>query len=99
LSFVQNLNAVEEIKIRRLRWVGHVVRMEDDRTPPPNQKKKVLSGKFRNKRPVGKPRTRWEDVVRRDTSQILGILEWRRRAEYGEKLRLLLREARAQKGL
>jgi len=48
---------------------------------------------------VGKPRTRWEDVVRRDTSQILGILEWRRRAEYGEKLRLLLREARAQKGL
>jgi hypothetical protein len=22
--------------------------------------------------PVGKPRTRWEDVVRRDTSQILG---------------------------
>jgi len=22
--------------------------------------------------PVGKPKTRWEDVVRRDTSQILG---------------------------
>jgi hypothetical protein len=22
--------------------------------------------------PVGKPRTRWEDIVRRDTSQILG---------------------------
>jgi hypothetical protein len=28
--------------------------------------------------PVGKPRTRWDDVVRRDKSQILGIRECRR---------------------
>ena len=36
-------------------------------------------------RPVGKQRTRWEDVVRRDTSQILGIREWVRRAEDREE--------------
>jgi hypothetical protein len=35
--------------------------------------KQVLKGKFHNTRPVGKPRTRWEDVVRRDTSQVIGI--------------------------
>jgi hypothetical protein len=29
---------------------------------------KVLNGKFHNTRPVGKPRTRWEDVVRKNTS-------------------------------
>jgi hypothetical protein len=50
-------------------------------------------------RPVGKPRTRWKDVVRWDTSQILEIRGWRRRAEDREEWRLLLREVRDQKGL
>jgi len=49
-------------------------------------------------RPVGKPRTRWEDVVRRDTSQILGIRGWRRRAEDREEWRRLLRDARPRRG-
>jgi hypothetical protein len=38
---------------------------------------KVLNGEFHNKRTVAKPRTRWEDVVRRGTSEILGIRGWR----------------------
>jgi len=51
------------------------VRMEDEAI------KKFLYGKFHNKRPLGKPRTRWMDVVRKDTSQILGIRGWRRPAK------------------
>jgi hypothetical protein len=58
-----------------------------------------VNGKFHNKRPVGKPRIRREDAVRRDTSQILGRGGWRRRAEDREEWRCLLREAMAQKGL
>jgi len=77
-----------------LGWAGHIVGMEDKRIP-----KKVLNGKFHNARPVGKPRARWEDVVWRDTPQILGIRGWRRRAEDREEWRRLPREARAQKGL
>jgi hypothetical protein len=50
--------------------------MEDGKIP-----KKVLNGEFHNTRQVGKPRTRWEDVVRRDTPEILGIRGWRRLAE------------------
>jgi hypothetical protein len=50
--------------------------MEDGKIP-----QKVLNGEFHNTRPVGKPRTRWEDVVRRDTPEILGIRGWRRWAE------------------
>jgi hypothetical protein len=50
-------------------------------------------------RPVGKRRTRWEDVIWRDTSQILGTLGWRRPAEDREEWRSLLREATAQNGL
>jgi hypothetical protein len=60
---------------------------------------KFRDGKFHNTRPAGKPRRRWEDVVRKDTSQIVGIQGWRRRAEDREKWRGLLRGARAQKGL
>jgi hypothetical protein len=48
---------------------------------------------------MGKPRARWENVVRRDPSQILGIRGWRRRTEDKEEWRRLLREAMAQKGL
>jgi len=48
---------------------------------------------------VEKPRTRWEDVVRSDTSQILGIQGWRRQAEDREEWKYLPREARALKGL
>jgi len=45
--------------------------MEGKRIP-----EKVLNGKFHNKRLVGKPRAGWEDVVQRDTAQILGIQGW-----------------------
>ena len=34
-------NIVEDIKIRRLGWAGHIVRMEEERIP-----KKVLNGNF-----------------------------------------------------
>ena len=49
------------------------------------KKKNFLNAKFLNKRPVGKPRTRWKDVARRDTSQILGIRRWSGQAEGREK--------------
>jgi len=58
---------VDDFKIRIIETTGRVIRMEMKGS------QKVLNGKFHNRRAVGKPRTRWEDVVRRDTSQILGI--------------------------
>jgi hypothetical protein len=35
--------------------------------------KAVLNWKFHNTRPLGKPRTRWEAVIQRETSEVLGI--------------------------
>jgi hypothetical protein len=48
-----DLNLVEDIKIRRLGWAGHIIRTEEGRIP-----KKVLNGKFHNTRPVGRTRIR-----------------------------------------
>jgi hypothetical protein len=64
------------VKIRRLWWAGHIIRMEEERIP-----KKVLNGTFHNSSPMGRPRTRWAYVVQRDALQLLGVRGWRRRAE------------------
>ena len=49
------------IKSRRLRWAGHVARMKEDRNAF-----KILTGKPTGKRPLGRPRRRWEDDIRMD---------------------------------
>ena len=48
-------NIVREIKSRRLRWAGHVARMEEGRSAF-----RILTGKPTGKRPLGRPRRRWE---------------------------------------
>ena len=45
----------------RLRWLGHVGRMGDERVP-----KRVLFGKIMGKRSRGRPRVSWADVVTKD---------------------------------
>jgi len=85
---------VEDIKIRRLGWAGHIIRMEEERIS-----KKVLNGNFYTTRPVGRPRTRWADVAQRDALQLLGIKGWSKRVENRDERRRLMREAKVRKGL
>jgi PAS domain-containing protein len=47
-------NLVRVIKSRRLRWAGHVARMGEGRGVY-----RVLVGKPKGKRPLGRPRHRW----------------------------------------
>ena len=53
------------IKSRRLRWAGHVARMEEGRSAFT-----ILTGKPTGKRPLGRPRRRWEDNIRMDLEEI-----------------------------
>ena len=60
-SLYRSPNIVRVIKSRRLRWAGHVARMEESRSSL-----KILIGKPTGKRPLGRPRRRWEDNIRID---------------------------------
>ena len=53
------------IKSRRLRWAGHVARMKEGR-----RAFKILTSKPTGKRPLGRPRRRWEDNIRMDLEEI-----------------------------
>ena len=53
------------IKSRRMRWAGHVARMEESRGAF-----KILTGKPTGKRPLGRPRRRWEDNIRMALEEI-----------------------------
>ena len=56
---------VRVIKSKISRWAGLVARMEEDRSTF-----KILIGKPEGKRPLGRPRRRWEDNIRIDLKKI-----------------------------
>jgi hypothetical protein len=52
---------IRQIKSRRMRWAGHVARMEEGRNVY-----SVLVGKPERKIPLERPRRRWEDGIKMD---------------------------------
>jgi hypothetical protein len=78
-------NIVEDVKIRRLEWASHIIRMDEERIP-----EKVLNGNFHTTRLVGRPRTRWAEVVQKDALQLRGIGGWRRRTANRHEWRRVL---------
>jgi transcription termination factor 2 len=58
-------NIFRVIKSRRMRWVGHLARMEGRRSVYG-----VLVGKPEGKRPLGKPMRRWEDNIKWDLQEV-----------------------------
>ena len=65
-------NIVRVIKSRRKRWAGHVALMGDWRGVY-----RVLVGKPEGKRPLGRPRRRWEDNIKMDLQGVeCGSMDW-----------------------
>jgi hypothetical protein len=56
---------IRQIKSRRMRWAGHVARMGEGRNVY-----RVLVGKPEGKRPLERPRCRWEDGLKMDLREI-----------------------------
>ena len=65
-------NIVQVIKSKRMRWAGHVARMGDRRGVY-----RVLVGKPDGKRPLGRPRRKWDDNIKIDLQEVgCGGMDW-----------------------
>jgi len=62
------------IKRGRLRWLGHLLRMDEDKTV-----QKIFRGNPGGKRKRGRPKKRWIDEVS-DDLRTLGIVNWKEKA-------------------
>jgi hypothetical protein len=77
-SLYSSPNVVRVIKSRRMRWVGHVARMGEGRCVY-----RVLVGRPERKRPLGRPRRRWEDNIKIDRRDIgINGKKWIQLAQY-----------------
>jgi len=79
-------NIVRVVKSRRMRWVGHVARMGQWRGVY-----RVLVGKPEGKRPLGRPRRRWEDNIKMDLQEVEGVCgDWMELAQDRDRWRALV---------
>jgi len=69
-----------------MRWAGHVARLEEGRSVY-----RVLVGKPGGKRPVERPRRRWEDNIKMDLQEVgCGGMEWIELAQGRDRWRTLV---------
>jgi hypothetical protein len=74
------------IEARRMRWAGHVERMGEVRGAH-----NILVGKPERRRPLGRPRLRWEDNIKMDLGDIgFGDVDLIRLAQDRDRWRALV---------
>jgi hypothetical protein len=79
-------NIVGVVKSRRMRWAAHVARMGEGRGMH-----RVLVGKPEGKRPLRRPRRRWEDNIKRDLQDVGGDCgNWMERVQDRDRWRALV---------
>jgi hypothetical protein len=78
-------NIVRVVKSRRMRWAGPVARMGEGRAVH-----RVLVGRPEGKRPLGRPRRRWENNIRMDLREVGERLgDWMESAQDRDRWRAL----------
>ena len=80
-------NIIRNLKWRRMRWAGHVARMEQFRNAY-----RVLVGKHEGKRSLGRPRRIWEDNIKTDLRNVgCDSRDWIALAEDADQWRAYVR--------
>jgi hypothetical protein len=80
------MNIVRGVKLRRMRWAGHVERMGKGRGVY-----RVMVEKPEGKRPLGRPRRRWEDNIKMDLQEVVGGCgDWMELAQDRDRWRALV---------
>jgi len=79
-------NITRVIKSRRMRWMGNVARMRERRGVY-----RVLVGKPEGKRPLGRPKHRWDNSIKMDLHKVgWGVMDWINLAQDRDRWRTLV---------
>jgi len=70
-KLIKHKNIINFARVQRLGWCGHVERMQETRMV-----KAIHPWKPISKRPMGRPKIRWEDDVKKDI-QRLKVSNWK----------------------
>ena len=81
-------NIIGFIKKQRLNWLGHVERMAED-----NNVQKIKRCKPMSKRPIGRPKTRWENDVLEDIRN-MNVDNWKKMAQNRDSWKKAVEQAR-----
>jgi len=92
-ELIGNADIVRFIKSRRIAWLGHVMWMDDKRTP-----KRILQWKPIGTRIRGRPRKRWIADIEEDL-QIMGVRQWRKQCEERSEWKKITEKAKTHSGL
>jgi len=69
-----------------MRWAGHILRIGES-----TDVYRVLVGKPEGKRPLGRPRRRWENNIKTDLQEVgCGVVDWIELAQERDRWRTIV---------
>jgi hypothetical protein len=92
-ELIGNADIVRFIESRRIAWLGHVMRMDDKRTP-----NRILQWKPIGKRTRGRPRNRRIAGIE-EVLQVMGVRRWRKQCEERAEWKRITEKAKTYSGL
>jgi hypothetical protein len=92
-ALIGNADIVRFIKCRRIAWFGHVMRMNDKRTP-----KRILQWKPIGTRTRRRLRKRWTAGTE-EALQIMGVRQWKKQCEERAEWKKITEKAKTHSGL
>ena len=92
-ELIENADIVRFIKCSSIAWLGHMMWMDDRRTP-----KKILEWKPIGTRIRGRSRKRWITDIEEDM-QIIGIKGWRKQCKERAEWKRITVKAKTHRGL
>ena len=87
-EIIKRKNIINFIRAQRLSWLGHIERMQGTRMV-----KAIYCWKPLSRRPIGRPKTRWEDDVRKYIQKIK-VPDWKTLAQDRGKWKELVEKAK-----
>ena len=90
-KLIEGADIVRFIKAQRIKWLGHIQRMD-----PARPARKLLDWKPMGIRPVGRPRRRWQEDVMEDLKKVKGK-NWKETAKDRRPWRYLAEKAKTHR--